>query len=87
MTLGELKKALKRFSRDLDDSEVLFVFKNSNENIEYDLLTFIAYADLNKEKNPTIILGTMKAALQKMKDGTLNYSEGKISTHQSFGMN
>lgn len=87
MTLGELKRALNRFSGDLDDSEVIFMFKESSNEVKYDLLTFVAYADLDNEQSPAIILGSMQAALQKMKEGKLSYPDGTRPSDTSFNLN
>jgi hypothetical protein len=87
MNLGELKKALTRFSGDLDDGDVIFMYKDTNGKVELDLLTFVGYADLDNEKSPAIVLGSMQAALQKLKDGTLSYPDGSKPRNQSFDLN
>jgi hypothetical protein len=84
MTLGELKKSLGRFPADMDDSEILFTYLDSDDKQEYDTLAFVAYAEVGIVT--TIILGSMKAALERMKKGTLHYADGTKPADEGFDL-
>lgn len=85
MKLGELKKSLTRFPEDMDDTEVLFTFLGENDKIEYDNLAFVAYAEIGE--TTTVILGSMKAALERMKKGSLRYADGTKPNDTGFDLN
>jgi hypothetical protein len=63
------------------------MYKDTNGKVETDLLTFVGYADLDNEKSPVVILGSMKVALQKMKEGSLSYPDGSKPSDTSFDLN
>lgn len=84
MTLGELKKSLGRFPSDMDDVEVIFTYLDSKNKQEYDNLAFVAYAEVGEVT--TLILGSMKAALERMKKGTLHYADGTEPGKDGFDL-
>lgn len=86
MNLGELKKALKRFSSDLDDSEIVFMFDEENGTTNYDLLSFVAYTELEADENPVLVLGSMKTALKKIKEGKIKLPNEGDSPEQTFNL-
>jgi hypothetical protein len=84
MKLGELKKSLSRFPEDMDDVEVLFTYLGDKDKQEYDNLAFVSYAEVGEVT--TVILGSMKAALDRMKKGTLHYADGSKPTDSGFDL-
>jgi len=81
MKLGELKKSLNKFSRDLDDSEVIFTFVVEGRQ-NYDLLAFVGYS--NVKESPVIILGASEVATDLMLKNSLRFEDG--STPQDRGI-
>ncbi len=75
MTIGQLKKSLTRFSPDLDDSEVVFTISVDGKE-RFEQLAFVAYSEIPPDKDLVCILGTMSAAIERMKRGTLKYPDG-----------
>ena len=75
MTIAQLKKSLTRFSPDLDDTEILFVYRV--DGIEkFEVLSFVAYSEIPDEAGLVCIFGTMSAAIERMKAGKLKYPDG-----------
>ena len=85
MTLGELKKSLNRFSGDLDDVEVIFTFIENNKP-NFDNLAFVAYSEIPDEKGTVVVLGTMAAAIDRMKKGHLKYADGRDPKKEGFDL-
>lgn len=84
MTIGELKKSLTRFPSDMDDTEVLFTFVGADDKPEYDNLAFVAYAEVGDKT--ILMLGSMKAALERMKKGSLRYADGTKPSETGFDL-
>ena len=84
MKLGELKKSLSRFPPDMDDVEVLFTYLDVKNKQEYDTLAFVSYAEVGEVT--TVILGSMRAALARMKEGKLHYADGSKPTDSGFDL-
>jgi len=78
MNLGELKKSLTRFPEDMNEVEVLFTFVANEDKEEYDTLGFVSYAEV--KDTTCIILGSTKAAMVRLKKGTLRYADGSKPT-------
>jgi hypothetical protein len=72
MKLGELRTSLNRYSRDLDELEVVVQYVE-NDKRTYDLLAFVGY----HEDFSSAVLGTVKAAKQMIKDGKIKDQNGK----------
>jgi len=85
MTLGELKKSLSRFGGDMDDCEVLFMYK-LGEKIDYDCLAFVAYIDEKTMGDVYIVLGSMNAALDQLKKGNLKNQSGISLTSEGYNV-
>lgn len=83
MTLGELRRALTRFSPDMDEVEILF---NDHRNGKpyFDNMAFVAYSEVGP--HTILILGTMAAALERIKNGSLRYESGKKPGEEGFDL-
>lgn len=80
MTIGELKKSLTRFGSDMDDVEIIFNYNVADKDY-FESLGFVAYSEIPGEEATTVcILGTMSAAIARMKKGTLKDINGKSIT-------
>lgn len=66
MKLGELRKILAKYPHDLDDTEIIQQFVDSNGNEDNDLLYYVGYTEL-KDQKAAIIFGTWQAA-DKLKE-------------------
>jgi hypothetical protein len=84
MKLGELKKSLSRFPEDMNDVEILFTYLGDTDKQEYDSLAFVSYAEVGDVT--TVILGSMKAAIDRMKKGTLRYVDGSKPSDSGFDL-
>ena len=79
MTIKDLKMSLSRLPGDLDDVEVFVNFVDDNLQQGYDYLAFTAYSELPVEEGTVVyMLGTEKAAIVRMKNGTLHNRDGSV---------
>lgn len=76
MNVGQLKQSLTRFAPEKDDTEVIFIHNVEGKDKIEDV-AFVAYADLPNQSGVVCILGTMSAAQERMKKGTLKYPDGQ----------
>ena len=81
MKLGYLKKSLTRYPSDMDDCEVLIIFHDGKQ-IDYDCLAFIFYASI--DASTTVILGTVAAGKEQLKNGKLQLPDGSEPPPDSF---
>lgn len=84
MTLGELKKSLTRFDSDMDDSEIILTYMSGSKE-EHDMLAFVAYTEV--KNSFCVVLGSMDSAVNKLKNGTLKYSNGTKPSDIGFNIN
>lgn len=82
MTLGHLKKSLTRFPTDLDDSEIIIMTKDNE--LKYDLLAFVAYAELGENSQTAVILGSVDAAKEYKNTGHFRYPDGSVPPDEHF---
>lgn len=83
MTVKELKTSLSRLPGDLDDSEVFVNFMDEDGRQGYDYLAFTAYSELPFNEGTIVyMLGTEKAAISRLKSGTLRHPDGTIATEE-----
>ena len=85
MTIGQLKKSLSRFDEKLNDAEVVFTF-NVDGKDKFEELAFVAYSEIPKEKRLVCILGTMSAAIERMKKGNLKYPDGHQPSQEGINL-
>lgn len=83
MTLGELRRSLTRFSKDMDEIEILFTDHRDGKP-HFDNMAFVAYSEVGE--HTFLVLGTMAAALERMKNGTLKYESGKNPGKEGFDL-
>ena len=84
MNLEELKRSLSKFPADLNDVEVLFTFTENSGKDTYESLAFVSYAEYGKDEKVCIILGSMSAALSRLKKGTLQYPDGSKPENDGY---
>ena len=69
MNLGELRKSLTRFPQDMDDTEVLIQYVDSQGNLDADCVAFVGYVTLQKtDTTAALLIGTWRAADEMRKD-------------------
>ena len=80
MTIGELKKSLSRFPADMDDTQILIQYLDHDDNVERDLLSYIAYAQMGKtalsDNTVVLFLGTWKAVVKLMAEKKIKFDDG-----------
>jgi hypothetical protein len=88
MKLKDLKMSLSKMPADLDDVEVLVNFIDNDGKNDFDCLAFTGYMNMPDLKEGMVcVLGTEKAAHERIRSGTVMKPDGTKPTDEGFDVN